>query len=120
MCPPAQPCRVSHRRGTRDRAGHHITWFYDCVGCMRSSSLLRSMVFCGSANCVRDTSQPQPQPQCSSPALLCSDNDEGASIVKGSRVEVCIASPFDFKGKVCWYGSCSFGVSLSRHRHSSA
>ena len=64
--------------------------------------------------------QPQPQPQCSSSALLCSDNDAGASIVKGSRGEVCIASPFDFKDKVCWYGSCSSGVSLSRHRHPSA
>ena len=80
---------------------HCITVLYDCAGCARSSFPVRSVVFGGSANCVKDTSQPQPQPQCSLPALLGSDNDEGASIVKGSRVEVRIASPFDFKGKEC-------------------
>ena len=46
---------------------------HDRVGCAFS----RSLVSCGSANCVRDAPQPQPQPQLSSSALVVSDNGEG-------------------------------------------
>jgi hypothetical protein len=68
----------------------HAYAAYDRVGFAFS----RSTASCGSANCVRDAPQPQPHPQLSSPARAVSDNGEGASIVKGSKVEVGIASPF--------------------------
>src|SRR5258706_15928121 len=93
---------------------------HGCVGGALAASPLRCMAPCGSATWVRDTPQPQPQPHCSSPALLVLDNGEGASIVKGSNVEVCIAVPFHGKGGGCCSGSCASGVSLSRHRHPSA
>ena len=87
----------------------HAYAAYDRVGFAFS----RSTASCGSANCVRDAPQPQPHPQLSSPGLAVSDNDEGVSIVKGSNVEVGIASPFRGKGKSC--GSCTSVVSLPRH-----
>ena len=82
---------------------------YDRVDCAFS----RSMVSCGSANCVRDAPQPQPHPQLASPGLAVSDNAEGGSIVKGSNVEVDIASPLRDIDKGC--GSCASEVSLPRH-----
>jgi hypothetical protein len=82
---------------------------HDRVG----GALSRSAVSCGSANCVRDAPQPQPHPQLSSPRLAVSDKGEGASIVKGSNVEVGMASPFRGRGKL--YGSCVSEVSLPRH-----
>lgn len=60
------------------------------------------------------------QPQRSSSALLCSADGVGASIVKVSKVEVHIASPFDGKGKGCWRGSCPAGMSMFRQRYPSA
>ena len=71
----------------------------------------RSAVSCGSASCVRDVPQPQPHPQLAS--LVVSDNAEGGRIVKGSKVEVDMASPFWGIDNVC--GSCASEASLPRH-----
>ena len=52
---------------------------YDRVDC----AFARSAASWGSAHCVSDA--PQPHPQRSLPGLAASDNDAGASIVKGSH-----------------------------------
>ena len=62
---------------------------------------------------MRDAPQPQPQPQLSSLGLAVSNNGEAASTVKGSNVEVDMASPFCGIDK--GYGSFTSGLSLPRH-----
>jgi len=94
-------------RGLYDRSTARASAAHDRVAC----ALSRSAVSCGSSNCVRDAPQPQPHPQLSS--LAVSDNAEGGSIVKGSNVDVDIASPFRGIDKGC--GSCACEVSLPRH-----
>ena len=68
-------------------------------------------IFVLELSCVRDVPQPQPHPHLAS--LVVSDNAEGGRIVKGSKVEVDMASPFCGVDK--GYDSFTSGLLLPRH-----